>query len=234
MSLSGVLRKLPSFNAIHCHINFLGRIARQQPYSMYQPFVKEPTYSIEKLDQLIESGEAKKREFVPVKAARSDHNVSVFHDELTSKFINMVMEKGHKEVATKLVETAYMKIKQMQLAKYYKATTDAERAEIELNPIVIFHKALENCKPVLQLTPIKRGGATYQVPIPITENRARFLAMKWMILESREKERTVHFPERLAYELLEAFNNTGKVVKRKQDLHKQCETNRAYAHYRWR
>ena len=126
-----------------------------------------------------------------------------------------------------------MKVKQIQLAKYNKATTDAERAEIELNPITIFHKALENCKPILQLTPIKRGGSTYQVPIPLTENRARFLAMKWMILECREKERKIHFPERLAVELIDAYNNTGKVVKRKQDLHKQCENNRAYAHYRW-
>jgi small subunit ribosomal protein S7 len=57
--------------------------------------------------------------------------------------------------------------------------------------------------------------------------------MKWMILECREKERKIHFPERLAVELIDAFNNTGKVVKRKQDLHKQCENNRAYAHYRW-
>ena len=126
-----------------------------------------------------------------------------------------------------------MKIKQLQLAKYYKATTNVERAEIELNPITIFHKALDNCKPILQLTPIKRGGSTYQVPIPITENRARFLAMKWIILESREKDRKIHFPEKFALELIDAYNNTGKVVKRKQDLHKQCENNRAYAHYRW-
>lgn len=83
------------------------------------------------------------------------------------------------------------------------------------------------------MTPIKRGGATYQVPIPITENRAQFLAMKWLILESKEKERKIHFPEKFAGEVLDAFNNTGKVIKRKQDLHKQCEANRAYAHYRW-
>lgn len=126
-----------------------------------------------------------------------------------------------------------MKIKQIQLGKYYRATTDAERAEIELNPITILHKALENCKPILQLTPIKRGGATYQVPIPIKDYRATFLAMKWLILESNEKERKTHFPEKFAIEVLDAFNNTGKVVKRKQDLHRQCEANRAYAHYRW-
>lgn len=170
----------------------------------------------------------------------------------------MVMEKGKKELARDLVETvciylsaynlisvkhhvipiilsskAYMKVKQIQLAKYYKAETEAERAEIEMNPLTILNQALENCKPILQLTPIKRGGATYQVPIAIKEHRARFLAMKWLILESNEKERKVHFPERLASELLDAYNNTGKVVKRKQDLHRQCEANRAYAHYRW-
>ena len=119
------------------------------------------------------------------------------------------------------------------MSKYYKAATEAERAEIEINPVKILHKALENSKPILQLTPIKRGGSTYQVPIPITDNFARFMAMKWFIIESREKERKVHFPEKLAHELLDAFNNTGKVVKRKQDLHRQCEANRAYAHYRW-
>ncbi|XP_046445496.1 28S ribosomal protein S7, mitochondrial-like [Daphnia pulex] len=232
MSLSGLLRTLPTINAINSSLGSLSLLSRQ-PYSMYKPFVKEPVYNIEQLDKLIESGEAKKREFVPVKAARNDHNVSVFYDDLTSKFVNMVMVKGQKELARNLVEMGYMKVKQIQLAKYYEATTDAERAEIELNPITIFHKALENCSPVLQLTPIKRGGSTYQVPIPITENRARFLAMKWMILECREKERKIHFPERLAVELIDAFNNTGKVVKRKQDLHKQCENNRAYAHYRW-
>lgn len=92
---------------------------------------------------------------------------------------------------------------------------------------------MENCTPLLQLTPIKRGGATYQVPIPITEKHARFMAMKWLIIEANEKERTTHFPEKLAAEILDAYNNTGKVVKRKQDLHKQCEANRAFAHYRW-
>lgn len=126
-----------------------------------------------------------------------------------------------------------MKVKQIQLSKYYNAATDEERSAIELNPVTILHQALENCKPILQLTPIKRGGSTYQVPVPVSDKRATFLAMKWMILESREKERKVHFPERFAAEMLDAFNNTGKVVKRKQDLHRQCEANRAYAHYRW-
>nr|CAG4649658.1 EOG090X0CZM [Scapholeberis mucronata] len=208
-------------------------LLRQQPYSKYQPYVQEPIYRPELLQAAIETGEAKKREYLPIKAARNDQNVSVFHDEKTNKIINMIMEKGNKETARNLVEKAYMKVKQIQLGKYYRAETDEERAAIELNPVTILHQALENCKPILQLTPIKRGGATYQVPIPISEKRASFLAMKWLIMESNEKERKIHFPGKFATELLDAFYNTGKVVKRKQDLHKQCEANRAYAHYRW-
>lgn len=127
---------------------------------------------------------------------------------------------------------AFIKVKQIQLRKY-QAASPTERSEIELNPVAILHKAVKNCQPVLQLTPIKKGGQFYQVPIPITDDRSRFLAMKWLISESQLKERKIHFPEKLANELIEAASNTGKVVKRKQDLHKQCEANRAYAHYRW-
>lgn len=119
------------------------------------------------------------------------------------------------------------------MAKYHRAESEAEKAEIELNPVTILHKAVHNSMPILKLTPIKRGGVVYQVPIPINESQARFMAMKWLITESQQKERTVHFPEKLATELIDAAYNTGKVVKRKQDLHRQCEANRAYAHYRW-
>lgn len=74
---------------------------------------------------------------------------------------------------------------------------------------------------------------SFQVPIPVSDKRSQFLSMKWLIEAANDKERKVHFPEKLAYELIDAANNAGRVVKRKQDLHKQCEANRAYAHYRW-
>nr|CAG4646548.1 EOG090X0CZM [Macrothrix elegans] len=211
----------------------LGRILQQNSYSMYPPTFQEPLYDPKRMEQAAQSGEIQKLKFLPIKAAKNDQSVSMFHDDLKNKFINMVMEKGHKVVARNLVETAFMRIKQIQLAKYYNATTDEEKAAIECDPLTIFHKAIENCKPVIQLTPVKRGGATYQVPVPITDHHARFMAMKWMIVESREKDRKVRFHDKLANELLDAYNNTGKVVKRKQDLHRQCEANRAYAHYRW-
>ena len=128
---------------------------------------------------------------------------------------------------------AFCKIKQIQLSRYNKAETEEERSEIELNPVKVLHKAIENSKPILQLTPIKRSGTTYQVPVGISDNRAQFLAMKWFIAESQSKDRKVRFHDKLAKELIDAANNTGSVVKRKQDLHRQGEANRAYAHYRW-
>jgi len=200
---------------------------------MYPPFYIEPTYKVNHLKELYESGQAQKQAFLPVKATRNDQNASIFHDEITSKFINTVMKKGDRLTARGLVEQAFVKVKQVQLAKYRSASDDAERAEIELDPTVILRRAIENCKPLLQLTPIKRGGSTYQVPIPITERHASFMAMKWLIIESQTKHRRTHFPEKLASELLDAAAGVGKVVKKKQDLHRQCEANRAYAHYRW-
>lgn len=143
------------------------------------------------------------------------------------------MRDGEKVLARDLVEKSFEKIKRIQLEKYHKANTDDEKQSIELNPKAIFHKAVANCKPLLWLQPIKRGGVTYQVPVPISDKKSQFYSMKWLIAAAKEKERTVHFPERLAHELIDASNNTGRVVKKKHDLHRQCEANRAYAHYRW-
>nr|CAD7592419.1 unnamed protein product [Timema genevievae] len=124
-------------------------------------------------------------------------------------------------------------VKRTQLERFNTSPTPELKENIETNPLIIFYRAVENCKPLLQLSPIKRGGVTYQVPVPITEKRSNFLAMKWLIEAAQDKERTVHFPEKLAWELLDASSNQGRVVKKKQELHRQCEANRAYAHYRW-
>ncbi|CAB1342396.1 unnamed protein product [Coregonus sp. 'balchen'] len=109
-------------------------------------------------------------------------------------------------------------MKRKQVEKYHKAPK-GKKAEVECNPYAIFHQALENCKPV---------------PIPLTGNRRRFLAMKWMITECRDnKHRRTLMYEKLSQELLAAFSKEGNVVKRKHELHKMAESNRAYAHYRW-
>lgn len=202
-------------------------------YSQYPPTYVKPIYQPEKLNEIIESGEVKKFEFTPVKAASVNHTSSVFHDPLVRKFTNYVMKTGRRALARSLVEKTFEEIKKIQIQKWNKADTEEEKASIECNPLVIFHQAVERGRPVLQLIPIKRGGVKYQVPVPITEQRSYFVSMRWFVEAGRESDRTFHFPEKVARELLAAAKNEGRVVKKKHDLHRQCEANRAYAHYRW-
>lgn len=143
------------------------------------------------------------------------------------------MRDGAKVLARGLVEQSFENIKRMQLEKYHKCQNDEDKEKIELNPRTILYKAVENCKPVLKLTPIKRGGVRYQVPVPVTPKNSEFLSMKWIIEAAKDKEDTTRFHYQLALELIDASKNKGRVVKRKQDIHRQCEANRAYAHYRW-
>ncbi|GIY52461.1 hypothetical protein CDAR_181271 [Caerostris darwini] len=126
----------------------------------------------------------------------------------------------------------FARIKRIQLAKYHKAPPD-QKTSIELDPKKIFKQAIDNCKPVLSVTPVKKGGITYQVPVPVTSTLSTFMAMKWVIMAARDKEGPISFVEQLSKELLEAYQNEGRVIRRKQDLYKLCEANKAYAHYRW-
>ncbi|XP_022115543.2 28S ribosomal protein S7, mitochondrial [Pieris rapae] len=199
----------------------------------FPDYFQKPVFRKEDQAKLIESNELSKIATVPVKPPTVAETSSVYYDPLVNKVINHVMKMGNKKLARSLVEKAFENIKRTQIERYHLAKTPEEKAKIELNPRDILHMAVENSKPLLQLLPIKRGGITYQVPGPITEKRSLFMAIKWLLEATNDKERTVHFPEQFAWELLDAANNTGKVVKRKQDLHRLCEANRAYAHYRW-
>nr|CAD7410493.1 unnamed protein product [Timema poppensis] len=223
-------------NWIFCNSPILKRISDLDPsrsYSQYAPYFIEPIFKKEKQEELYKTGEVEKISHVPIKAALNDQTSSVFYDEQVRKFTNYVMEGGKKTLARQLVEKTFENVKRTQLERFNTSPTPELKENIETNPLIIFYRAVENCKPLLQLSPIKRGGVTYQVPVPITEKRSNFLAMKWLIEAAQDKERTVHFPEKLAWELLDASLNQGRVVKRKQELHRQCEANRAYAHYRW-
>jgi small subunit ribosomal protein S7 len=147
--------------------------------------------------------------------------------------VNYIMKNGRKELARKLMSETFERIKRIQIEKYHKSKTEEEKSKIILNPVQILHMAIENCRPVLMVTPIRRGGVRYQVPVPIIEKSSYYRACKWLVEASREHDRKTHLPEKMAFELLDAANNTGRVVKRKHDLHRLCEANRAYAHYRW-
>ncbi|KAF5280508.1 hypothetical protein FQA39_LY18030 [Lamprigera yunnana] len=218
-----------TFNVRSSYSSYL----QQHAMSQYPSYYIKPIYKKDAQEKLISSGEAQKLVHVPTRAALNDQTCSVYHDELINQFINYVMRKGKKVLARELVEKTMEKIKRVQLEKFHKAHKIEDKNKIELNPRTIMHKAILNGKPLLQLTPIKRGGVKYQVPIPITDKRSQFVSMKWFIEAGKEKDSTIRFYDQLAYEFIDASNNTGRVVKRKQDLHRQCEANRAYAHYRW-
>ncbi|KAM3964578.1 mitochondrial ribosomal protein S7 [Aphomia sociella] len=199
----------------------------------FPDYYQNPIFRKEDQAKLIESAELSKIAVAPVRPPAVYETSSVYHDPLVYKVTNHVMEMGKKKLARNLVEKAFENIKRKQIERYHLASTEEEKVKIILDPKEILHRAIANAKPLLQLSPIKRGGITYQVPGPITEKRSLFLAIKWLLEATNEKDRTIHFPEQFARELLDAASNTGKVVKRKQDLHRQCEANRAYAHYRW-
>uniref|UniRef100_A0A8D1TS65 Small ribosomal subunit protein uS7m n=1 Tax=Sus scrofa TaxID=9823 RepID=A0A8D1TS65_PIG len=211
----------------------------QVRWSRYGPEYKDPQIDKEYYRKpLAEQTEEEKyeRDFKKtqlIKAAPATITSSVFEDPVISKFTNMMMKGGNKVLARSLMTQTLEAVKRKQFAKYHAASAE-EQATIERNPYTIFHQALKNCEPVIGLVPILKGGHFYQVPVPLADRRRRFLAMKWMITECREKKhRRVLMPEKLSQELLEAFHNQGPVIKRKHDMHKMAEANRALAHYRW-
>ncbi|XP_009277961.1 PREDICTED: 28S ribosomal protein S7, mitochondrial [Aptenodytes forsteri] len=207
--------------------------------SRYNPSFLEPEVNKELYQKPWEELSEEEREKLelkavqPIKAAPPTVSSSVFSDPMISKFTNMMMKDGNKVLARSLMAQTLEAIKRKQLEKYHKAPED-EKETIECNPYVIFHQALKNCQPIIGLSSITKGGKTYQVPVPLKDNRKRFLAMKWLITECREnKNRRMLMPEKLSQELLQAFNNEGPIIKKKHVLHKMAEANRAYAHFRW-
>ncbi len=139
-----------------------------------------------------------------------------FGSKLVTKFINCMMLKGKKGVS----ET-----------NFYKAM-DMLQEKTQKDPMEVFIKALENVKPVAEVKSRRVGGATYQVPIEIRPERRQALAIRWLINYSRSRpEKTMY--QRLAGELMDAFNNTGSSIKKKEDTHKMAEANKAFAHFKF-
>ncbi len=139
-----------------------------------------------------------------------------YNSKLLSKFINVMLEDGKKSTAERICYGAF----------------DILKEKTGNDPLKVFKTAIENVKPVLEVKPRRVGGATYQVPIEIRPQRKAALAFRWIINYSRARnEKTMK--ERLAGELMDAFNNTGTSIKKKEDTHRMAEANKAFAHYRW-
>jgi len=203
-------------------------------YSVFPEYFIDPIYQASEQKKLEEAGQLKDYAYMPVRPAFTDKTDSAWHDPLVQKFTGHMVKDGNKLRARGLVEKTFETIKRIQLEKYHNTVDPIEKEMIVLDPWAIFHAAINNAKPMLETVPIKRGGGTYQVPVPVREKRQVFLAMKWFLASVVDKSvREVRFPAKMSRELLDAANNTGRVVRKKHDLHKLCEANRAYAHYRW-
>ncbi|CDE45452.1 30S ribosomal protein S7 [Clostridium sp. CAG:411] len=140
----------------------------------------------------------------------------IYNNKVVTKLINNIMLDGKKGVAQKIVYGAFDRVAE-------KTGRDA---------MEVFEEAMNNIMPVLEVKARRIGGATYQVPIEVRPDRRQALALRWLTVYSRKRgEKTQE--ERLANEILDAVNNTGAAVKKKEDMHKMAEANKAFAHYRW-
>jgi len=140
----------------------------------------------------------------------------VYKDQILSKFMNNLMLDGKKSVAEAIV--------------YGAMETMQTRAKSD--PIQLFHDALNNVKPQIEVRSRRVGGATYQVPVEVRTERAQALAIRWLITAARNRSETT-MAARLSAELLDAANNRGNAVKKREDTHRMADANRAFSHYRW-
>ena len=140
----------------------------------------------------------------------------IYGSVLVTRLVNNIMLDGKKGVAQKVVYGAFELIKE----------------KTEKDPVEVFAQAMENVMPSLEVKARRVGGANYQVPMEVRPARRQTLALRWLTVYSRSRgERTM--AERLAGELMDAANNTGNAVKKREDMHKQAEANKAFAHFRW-
>ena len=140
----------------------------------------------------------------------------IYNSKVVTKLVNQIMQDGKKGTAQKIVYDAFNIVKE----------------KTSLEPLTVFEQAMTNVKPQLEVKARRVGGSTYQVPLEIRAERQQTLAIRWIVLFSRKRgEKTMD--ERLAAELLDAYNNTGAAVKRKEEMHRTAEATKAFAHFRW-
>ncbi len=139
-----------------------------------------------------------------------------FGDIVLTKFMNSLMYDGKKSAAERIVYGAF----------------DRMNSKTGQDPLAVFHEALDNVKPQIEVRSRRVGGATYQVPVEVRAGRSQALAIRWLIGAARNRSETT-MVDRLSQELLDAANNRGAAVKKREDTHRMAEANKAFSHYRW-
>lgn len=140
-----------------------------------------------------------------------------YSSKLITRFVNVIMKKGKKSVAEHIMYNALDIV----------ATKTGNK-----NPLEVLQKAIDNARPLLEIKPRRVGGATYQVPIEVKVERGSSIAMRWIRDFARQKKGRP-MEEKLADEIIDAFNSQGSAIKKREDMHKMAEANKAFAHYRW-
>lgn len=141
---------------------------------------------------------------------------SVYNEVIINRIINKIMDGGKKSLAEKVLYNAM----------------DIIREETEENPVTVVKEALDNIMPVLEVKSRRVGGSNYQVPVEVDDERKRSLGLRWLVEAAKNRgERTM--TERVFNEIMEAYNNSGGAVRKKEEVHRMAEANRAFAHYRW-
>jgi small subunit ribosomal protein S7 len=140
----------------------------------------------------------------------------IYGSKVVTKLINQIMYDGKRGTAQSTVYDAF----------------DTMKEKIGQEPIEIFNQAMNNVMPVLEVKARRVGGANYQVPIEITAERRQTLAIRWLVINARKRSER-EMSKKLAQELMDAYNNAGGAVKKKEDTHRMAEANKAFAHYRW-
>lgn len=135
---------------------------------------------------------------------------------LVSRFVNKLMERGKKGTAERIIYSAF----------------EVVESRTGRDPLEVFQQAIQNSTPVIEVKPRRVGGATYQVPIQIEGNRRLSLAMRWLLASARARSGR-SMSEKLANEIMDAYNNTGATIKRREDTHRMAEANKAFSHYKW-
>lgn len=141
----------------------------------------------------------------------------IYNSKVVTKLVNQVMESGKKGLAQRIVYSAF----------------DIVKEKLGQDPLEVFTTALENIKPVLETKSRRVGGATYQVPMEIRPERRQTLAIRWMVAFARKRSGERGMDAKLAGEIMDAYNSTGASIKRRDEMHRMAEANKAFAHFKW-
>lgn len=141
----------------------------------------------------------------------------IYNSIVVTKLINQIMYDGKRGIAQTIVYSAF----------------DLAKEKLGLAPMDIFNQAIENIKPVLETKARRVGGATYQVPMEIRPERRQTLAIRWLVMFTRKRSSEKEMDKKLAAEIMDAYNGTGGAVKRRDEMHRTAEANKAFAHYKW-